>query len=92
MAETDNAGVMSLTVALLSAYFANNTVPSGELPVLVERTRRALLGDAAPAGAGEAESKAAHPQKRSWRKRLRPRSNTSPQFPSRKVWPRPTRS
>jgi predicted transcriptional regulator len=62
MAETDNAGVMSLTVALLSAYFANNTVPSGELPVLVERTRRALLGDAAPAKdgpsttAGEAEA------------------------------------
>lgn len=46
MAETDNSGVMSLTVALLSAYFANNTVPSSELPALVEGTRRALLGDA----------------------------------------------
>lgn len=45
MAETDNSGVMSLTVTLLSAYFANNTVPSSELPALVEGTRRALLGD-----------------------------------------------
>jgi predicted transcriptional regulator len=36
---------MSLTVTLLSAYFANNTVPSAELPALVEGTRRALLGD-----------------------------------------------
>lgn len=46
MAETEEAGVMSLTVTLLSAYFANNTVPSGELPALVEGTRRALLGGA----------------------------------------------
>src|SRR3546814_2416193 len=46
MAETEDSGVMSLTVTLLSAYFANNTVPSGELPALVEGTRRALLGDA----------------------------------------------
>jgi predicted transcriptional regulator len=45
MAEADNSGVMSLTVTLLSAYFANNTVPSSELPALVEGTRRALLGD-----------------------------------------------
>ncbi|MDF0543814.1 MucR family transcriptional regulator [Sphingobium sp. H39-3-25] len=45
MAETDSSGVMSLTVTLLSAYFANNTVPSSELPALVEGTRRALLGD-----------------------------------------------
>src|SRR3546814_1138646 len=34
---------------LLSAYFANNTVPSSELPALVEGTRRALLGGAAVA-------------------------------------------
>ncbi|MBA4090272.1 MAG: MucR family transcriptional regulator [Sphingobium sp.] len=47
MAETEDSGVMSLTVTLLSAYFANNTVPSAELPALVEGTRRALLGDAA---------------------------------------------
>ncbi|QJU58453.1 MucR family transcriptional regulator [Sphingomonas sp. AP4-R1] len=46
MAETEDSGVMSLTVTLLSAYFANNTVPSAELPALVEGTRRALLGDA----------------------------------------------
>ena len=47
MAETEDPGVMSLTVTLLSAYFANNTVPSAELPALVEGTRRALLGEAA---------------------------------------------
>ena len=46
MAEAEDSGVMSLTVTLLSAYFANNTVPSGELPALVEGTRRALLGGA----------------------------------------------
>lgn len=46
MAETEQSGVMSLTVTLLSAYFANNTVPSSELPALVEGTRKALLGDA----------------------------------------------
>lgn len=49
MAETDNSGVMSLTVTLLSAYFANNTVPSSELPALVEGTRRALLGEGSAA-------------------------------------------
>ena len=46
MAEAEQSDVMSLTVALLSAYFANNTVPSSELPALVEGTRKALLGDA----------------------------------------------
>ncbi|OAN53491.1 MucR family transcriptional regulator [Sphingobium sp. TCM1] len=45
MAEAEQSDVMSLTVALLSAYFANNTVPSSELPALVEGTRKALLGD-----------------------------------------------
>lgn len=45
MAETENSGVMSLTVTLLSAYFANNSVPSTELPELVDGTRRALLGE-----------------------------------------------
>lgn len=49
MAETEDSGVMSLTVTLLSAYFANNTVPSAELPALVEGTRRALLGGASGA-------------------------------------------
>jgi len=44
MAETEEANVMSLTVSLLSAYFANNTVPSSELLGLVEGTRKALLG------------------------------------------------
>lgn len=58
MAETEEAGVMSLTVSLLSAYFANNTVPSSELPALVEETRRALLGGTAAVAAapeGKAE-------------------------------------
>ena len=54
MAETEDSGVMSLTVTLLSAYFANNTVPSAELPALVEGTRRALLGDAPVATAAGA--------------------------------------
>ena len=54
MAETEEAGVMSLTVTLLSAYFANNTVPSSELPALVEGTRRALLGGATVAAAAPA--------------------------------------
>lgn len=61
MAETE-AGVMSLTVTLLSAYFANNTVPSSELPALVEGTRRALLGGGSVATAApqaEAEESAA---------------------------------
>lgn len=44
MAETEEANVMSLTVSLLSAYFANNTVPSSEVLALVEGTRRVLLG------------------------------------------------
>lgn len=52
MAESEDAGVMSLTVTLLSAYFANNTVPNSELPALVEGTRRALLGDAPTAAVG----------------------------------------
>lgn len=54
MAESEDAGVMSLTVTLLSAYFANNTVPSSELPALVEGTRRALLGDTPTAAVGAA--------------------------------------
>lgn len=48
MAETEQSDVMSLTVTLLSAYFVNNTVPSGELPALVEGTRKALLGGSLP--------------------------------------------
>lgn len=56
MAESEDAGVMSLTVTLLSSYFANNTVPSSELPALVEGTRRALLGDA-PATPGTSAAK-----------------------------------
>ena len=45
LAETEDPGVMSLTVTLLTAYFANNTVPNGDLPTLVAATRQALLGD-----------------------------------------------
>lgn len=58
MAESEDAGVMSLTVTLLSAYFANNTVPSSELPALVEGTRRALLGGAPTAAAAAGASAA----------------------------------
>jgi len=45
MADIEQPNVMSLTVTLLSAYFANNTVPSTELPALVDGTRKALLGE-----------------------------------------------
>jgi predicted transcriptional regulator len=56
MAETEESGVMSLTVTLLSAYFANNTVPSSELPALVEGTRKALLGGALAAAPAAEET------------------------------------
>ncbi|MFY9348902.1 MAG: MucR family transcriptional regulator [Sphingobium sp.] len=65
MAEADQSDVMSLTVTLLSAYFANNTVPSNELPALVGGTRRALLGDAqavAPAPERPTETPATIPE------------------------------
>lgn len=49
MAETENpADLTALTVELLSAYLANNTVGSEELPRLIRETRLALTEDTAP--------------------------------------------
>lgn len=49
MPELENpADVASLTVQLLSAYLANNTVGSEDLPALIRATRQALTEDAAP--------------------------------------------
>ena len=46
MAETENpAGLTALTVELLSAYLANNTVGSDDLPRLIRETRLALSED-----------------------------------------------
>ncbi|MCW2338169.1 putative transcriptional regulator [Sphingobium sp. B2D3A] len=56
MAEIEQPNVMTLTVSLLSAYFSNNTVPSAELPTLVDGTRKALLGELAGASTPEARS------------------------------------
>ncbi len=47
MAETDEGDLTSLTVQLLSAYVANNPVPSNELAALIETTRKALSGEVA---------------------------------------------
>ena len=48
MAETENpADLTALTVELLSAYLANNTVGSGDLPRLIRETRLALSEDTA---------------------------------------------
>lgn len=47
MAETDKGDLTSLTVQLLSAYVANNPVPSNELAGLIETTRKALSGEVA---------------------------------------------
>lgn len=49
MAENENhSDIASLTVQLLSAYLANNTVPSEELAGLIQSTRVALAQEAAP--------------------------------------------
>ncbi|TCM20583.1 MucR family transcriptional regulator [Novosphingobium sp. PhB165] len=47
---SDNAQpeLARLTVELLSAYFTNNSVPSSDLPGLIEATRTALSGSATP--------------------------------------------
>jgi predicted transcriptional regulator len=55
MAENEKqSDIASLTVELLSAYLANNAVPSADLAGLIQSTRAALTQDAAPA-APEAE-------------------------------------
>lgn len=48
MAETDQPDLTTLTVQLLSAYVANNSVPSSELAGLIETTRTALAGKPEP--------------------------------------------
>ncbi len=47
--EAKQAGVAALTVELLSAYLANNSVPSEELANLIRSTRSALTEELAPA-------------------------------------------
>jgi predicted transcriptional regulator len=55
MAENEKqSDIASLTVELLSAYLANNAVPSADLAGLIQSTRAALTQDGAPA-APEAE-------------------------------------
>jgi predicted transcriptional regulator len=46
--EAKQAGVAALTVELLSAYLANNSVPSEELASLIRSTRSALTDELAP--------------------------------------------
>jgi predicted transcriptional regulator len=48
MADTDQADLTTLTVELLSAYVANNLVPSSELADLIKTTRIALAGETVP--------------------------------------------
>lgn len=56
MAENEKqSDIASLTVELLSAYLANNVVPSADLAGLIQSTRAALTQDAVPAAAPEAE-------------------------------------
>ena len=49
MADHDQADLTTLTVELLSAYFANNLVPSDNLSELIQSTYSALAGIDAPA-------------------------------------------
>lgn len=55
MPETDQPDVTALTVQLLSAYLANNTVPSGDLAELIRTTRTALMGETASVPPSEPE-------------------------------------
>jgi predicted transcriptional regulator len=48
VAETDQPDLTTLTVQLLSAYVANNSVPSSELAGLIETTRAALASKPEP--------------------------------------------
>ncbi len=60
MPETEQPELARLTVELLSAYVANNSVPSDALAALIESTRAALAGEgtAKAAALAEAEAKA----------------------------------
>ncbi|MES2174393.1 MAG: MucR family transcriptional regulator [Pseudomonadota bacterium] len=48
MADTEQPDYTSLTVQLLSAYVANNTVSSEDLAGLIQSTRAALIAETAP--------------------------------------------
>jgi predicted transcriptional regulator len=49
MADTEQPDYTSLTVQLLSAYVANNTVASEDLATLIQSTRAALIAETVPA-------------------------------------------
>ncbi len=53
MPDSENPDLTRLTVDLLSAYLSNNSVPSNELPDLIEQTRTALA--AQPKSTAESE-------------------------------------
>jgi predicted transcriptional regulator len=53
MPDNEQNDLARLTVDLLSAYFANNSVPSSELAGLIEQTRSALSGDATSSAGSE---------------------------------------
>ncbi|MDO6415377.1 MucR family transcriptional regulator [Sphingomonas sp. BIUV-7] len=55
MADTEQTDLATLTVQLLSAYVANNQIPSSELADLIKTTRSALSGESAPEVPVEAE-------------------------------------
>ncbi|WP_336967411.1 MucR family transcriptional regulator [Sphingobium aromaticiconvertens] len=48
MSEAETFDLTTLTVELLSAYFANNVVASEDLAGLIQSTRSALAGTSAP--------------------------------------------
>jgi predicted transcriptional regulator len=48
MADSEQPDLTTLTVQLLSAYFANNSVPSNEIAALIDTTRTALAGKTEP--------------------------------------------
>lgn len=56
MADTEQPDFTTLTVLLLSAYLSNNSVPSSELPGLIESTRTALKGKASEPEADTADA------------------------------------
>lgn len=53
MPDSEQPDLTRLTVDLLSAYFANNSVPSSELAALIDQTRSALAGESTSAAKAE---------------------------------------
>lgn len=53
MPDSEQPDLTRLTVDLLSAYFANNSVPSSELAALIDQTRSALAGESPSGGKAE---------------------------------------